>query len=509
VLDIPEGFDATWDMPNQTALVSFLDGTYDEGLGEVSFLGTTGPEANTTAYMNKLGEGSSCMTAYTAYTQAIDDDYWPATVPARLDALYCRHPTLDTVADDYAVQREGSNGTDDFKLLTFRARELGFLEVNWSKKGFAELQFSRNVALDRQFYYADDDFDADDITLVEVAHLPDGEPTNGIRAEWDLILDNPADRFHAEYTLTETIATIDYYNGVHKFTNESATMRKIVLQDVPDSVVLEWVFNPRNGSVDFTASNLWEVGLLDQSDGERYVAWLALQSLHFDYDLALPGEESCEVPGVWVVVEFCYRIFRLDTTLDAVDADLDGLLGIYSLTDSLDNLDSGEAPDGKEFIPDWAFMMDDFDLLEVHILWDVGVALDGAFLIGLPAITFALFPTINIVLNVGTIIADFFWNDQVDEDLGTFPLPIGIPGSCPTGIWTVDIDINTVKDYVDQNPVHLFPDTGESLLDDMSTFTLIPFLPIDLCASPDIIDVHIKLDVPGFHRFPDHPTLFP
>jgi len=74
--------------------------------------------------------------------------------------------------------------------------------------------------------------------------------------EWDLVLD-PGDRFHVEYTLTESIDVIDYYDGTHDFGNLSQSMQKIVLDNIPESVVLEWLFESRQGSLDFTASNPW------------------------------------------------------------------------------------------------------------------------------------------------------------------------------------------------------------------------------------------------------------
>jgi len=513
VLDIPEGFNAAWDTPNKTARLSFIDGSYDEGLGEISFLATTGAGANATAYMNSLGVDSTCMVDYSPYTQAIDGDYWPASVPGRLDALYCRHPTLDTVADDYAVQRKGANATDNFNLTAFKVREIGLFAINWTATdGFAHLEFSRNVALDRAFIYIADDFGTDAITVAEASHLPDGEANNFIHAEWDFVL-LPGERNRINYTLTEVVPFIDYYSGVHNRANLSASMRKAVLQDLPEEVSLEWLFGNRTGSADFNASSPWELGVLEQTGGKRYAGWVAMQSMHFDYDFALPGEETCNFPGSFNIAEFCYRVFRLDATLDAVGTVLDGMLGIYSLNTGLETLDSSEVPDGNEFIPDFAFMMDDFDILEVHVLWDVGAAVNGLLFLagGIPIPEFMLAPTVTITLNVGTIVADFFWNDKVDESLVSgVPLPFFfVPNPCPTSIWTVDIKINTVKDYVDQNPVHLFPLAGASFLDDHTTGSYSPPDLVFPCLPPEFITLHISFDIPGFHRAVDHPTLFP
>ncbi|HKZ48396.1 MAG TPA: hypothetical protein VJ397_06370, partial [Thermoplasmata archaeon] len=130
---------------------------------------------------------------------------------------------------------------------------------------------------------------------------------------------------------------------------------------------------------------------------------------------------------------------------------------------------------------------------------------------GVPIVDFSLLPSVNIVLNVGAVVADFFWNDKVDEELmKDIPLPFFfLPNPCPITLWTVTVEVNTVRDYVDQNPVHLFPSTGASLLDDSSTFSYSPPNPVIPCAPPEMIGANIVLDVPGFHRFPDHPSLFP
>jgi len=461
--------------------------------------------------------------AYSAYTQAIDAGYWPANnVTGRLNALHCRHPTLDTVLDDYAVQGEVTNSTEDFEVTAFRVREIGFAEVNWTAiDGFLHLEFSRNVVLGRSFIYIADDLDDDAITVVEVSNLPDGNPSNFAHAEWDFNLTG-AERNRVNYTLSEVIPFIDYYAGVHNRANLSAALRKVVLQNVPADVVLEWLFGaltgppPHRGSLDFTASDPWEVGFLEQSGGKRYAAWLALQSFHFDYDIALPGEEACSVPVVFSVFDWCYRIFRVDTAFLAVDSVMDAILGIYTLEDGLDNLDSGEVASGDEYIPEWGFMMDDFESITINAIWDVGIGVSGlSFILGIPVVELALLPDIDITLEVGTLVADYFWNDQVSEDpppLGPFP---GLPPplGCGTSIWDVSLKVNTVKDYVNQVPIHLVPITVGSLSDGIDTSASsfsIDFTTTPLCIVPvDAYSFDIVIDIPGFHGFGSHPTLFP
>jgi hypothetical protein len=48
VLDIPASVSATWNIGNKEAMLSFLGGTYDEGLGDLRFLATNGTETDTT-----------------------------------------------------------------------------------------------------------------------------------------------------------------------------------------------------------------------------------------------------------------------------------------------------------------------------------------------------------------------------------------------------------------------------------------------------------------------------
>jgi hypothetical protein len=287
---------------------------------------------------------------------------------------------------------------------------------------------------------------------------------------------------------------------------------KLLFQDVPSSVSIDYSFGNRDGFFDFVASSIWQMGYLSQDGSDRYVGWLRMQSVHFDYSFALPGEESADFSGY--DLSWGYRIFRLDSTLDAIGAQADGVLGIYNLQSGLDPLNSGTPPRASEYIPQWTFILNDFDIFAIHILWDVGVGVslgsisvdwDSASIdIDPPSIDVKILPSISIVADFN-LIADFWWNDQVYETLG--PIPI-----LPTPIISVDLGasltINKVKDYVDQNPIHLWgPVTASPVEFDMSWDWSASWEWIPPSVNIDV-NVGLTIDVPGFHRMADHPTPF-
>lgn len=500
VLDIPASASATWDMNNKVATLSFLGGTYSEGLGQLRFLATTGDETPTTNYINSLGLALPSMTDYSTFTRDIDSGYWPATV-SRFDSLYRRQPTLDTGADDYFVYRMGGG----FDVYAGKTREIGALSVDLKNPGFANLEFSRNVVLTRPFYLMMDDLDSDWMTLAEVSQLPDGLSTNSMHAEW-----NSAGG-HYGYTLSESIPFLDVYDGQHDSTSLTSRYMKLLFQGVPSSVSIDYSFGARNGYFDFVASSMWQLGYLSQDGSDRYVGWLQMQSVHFDYSFALPGEEPADFSGYdW---SWGYRIFRLDSTLQAIGAHANGVLGIYNLESGLENLLSGTPPRTSEYIPQWTFILDDFDIFDIHILWDVGIGIDFGSIsidwdeftvdIDAPSVDVKVLPSISIVADFN-LIADFWWNNQIAETLG----PIGIPTPVISFDFSASFTINDVKDYRDQNPIHLWgPVTASPVIfswdwgSSVSWEWLPPSVNID-------ISVGLTIDVPGFHRMGDHPTPF-
>ncbi len=501
VLDIPASFDAMWSVVNRQGSLSFLSGTYDQGLGEFRFLATTGNEAQTTGYINSLGIVLPSMTDYGLFTRGIDDDYWPGTVPPRFDSLYSRQPSLDTAADDYLVYRKGGG----FEVYAGRLREIGDMNADLMSPGFANLEFSRNTVLARQLYLMMDDLDSDKMTVAEVSQLPDGLPTNFLNANWD-----SADKEYG-YLLSETIPFIDIYDGQHDSTSLTSRYMKLLFQDVPVSVFIDYNFTDREGFFDFIASSIWQMGYLNQDGSNRYVGWLQLQSLHFDYSFALPGEEPADFDGYdW---DWSYRIFRLDTTLDAIGADADGVLGIYNRKSGLDPLDSGTTPRASEYIPQWTFILDDFDIFDIHILWDVGVGINFGGIeidwtefsidVEAPSVDVLVLPSISIFADFH-LIADFWWNNQIVEVLG----PILIPFPVLSFTFNGSLTINEVKDYVNQRPMHLWgPLTASPII-----FSWGWGFDADWIWEPPSvnlkINVDLTIDVPGFHRMGDHPTPF-
>ncbi len=498
ILDVPESVRATWNLNNQSAVLNFLDGTYDEGLGEFRFLATTGDQIPTENFMNGLSTVYSCLTDYSAYSETIDDRYWPNTVPSRLDALYCRAPSLDTGADDYAVFREGNMTVDEPDVYSVRVREIGLMNFKLTNDdGFVLLEFSRNLALNRQLYFISDDYDNDKMTLGEVSRLPDGLALNRIRAEWDVSGN------HYEYQLTEPIAYIDAYMGPHNTQSQTNKYTKLVLADVPSSVEIDYNFGSTAGFFDFVASDVWEAGILYQKSGKRYVGWIQMQSLHFDYSYALPGTESC---SFGMDFEFCYRIFRLDATLDAYPGDADGIFGIYDRMSGPETLiGGGPAPGANEYVPDWAFILKDFDIVDIHVLWDVGAGID----IDPLSVDVKVFPHVAIEADF-QIQVDYFWNDQkvMSGGIDNFPFPL-LPLPCVLTDFSASLTINSVKDYRDQNPIHLWPWHGPDspvIFGWNSGWSKGPTF--EKPCRDFVLFVDVVVDVPGFHRFHDHLTPF-
>lgn len=499
ILDIPESIESDWDIGDKEFTLSFTDGTYDEGLGEFRFLITTDEETPTENYINSLATGSSCMTEYTDYTETIDDRYWPNTVPSRLDDLYCRHPTLNPGADDYALYRTGYDGVDDITLYAIRVRELALLDLKLKRsEGFVDLEFSRNVALARQFYFISDNFDTDKMTLAEISALPDGQSTNSFFAEWD----KPDG--HYAYDLSEVIPYIDAYYGERESDSLTSDYVKLVLRDVPSEVSLDYELefgSSGEGYIYFVASSTWEAGILYQHGGWRYVAWLQMRSLWFDYSYAGPGEESCDHGYKW---EVCYRVFRLDLVLDA-DVEADGILGIYDRKNDPKELvhdDPSPSPGDQEYIPQWTFILDNFDILELHPIWDIWIGADPVALPPYLDVGWGVLPHIDIVADLHLMI-DYFWNKRYSIDLLSvwvpgLPNPL-IPGCCE---WDVKIRLNKYQDYRDQKPIHLWP------LDlEIDEFPLTFGIEHDY---HDLIymDITFTINVPGFHRKNDHRTPF-
>ncbi len=504
VLDAPESVRASWNLNNKSAVLNFLDGNYNEGLGEFRFLATDGEQTPTENYINDLGVALSCMTEYSPYTETIDDRYWPNTVPGRLDALYCRQPVLDTGADDYAVSREGNMSVNQPNVTAIRVREVGLINFKLSRNdGFILLEFSRNLVLNRQLYFISDDYDADKMTVGEVSRLPDGEPLNRARAEWDV-----QGNYYA-YQLSETIDYIDAYMGPHNTQSESTTYTKLLLADVPASVEIDYSFGSTDGFFDFIASSAWEAGILYQkSSGKRYVGYLQLQSLHFDYSFALPGTEDCTFGMDY---EFCYRVFRLDTTLDAYPIDADGILGIYDHKGSPDSLiPAGPAPSGGEYIPEWAFILKDFDIIDIHVLWDVGAGINIDICCP-PDVSIAVnvFPHVSIETDF-KVVVDYFWNDQVklSGGLNNFPFPL-LPLPCVLTDFSASLTINTIEDYRDQNPIHLWPlHLGDSPVTFGASLHVTDGPTFEHPCRDWTVALDLTMNVPGFHRFHDHLTPF-
>ncbi len=492
VKSIPASVSASWDTSSKKATLSFTN-PYSQGLGEFKLLATSGDVSPTNAYINSLSN-SGCYTDYGAFTQMIDQHYWPSTVPSRLNSLYCRNPSLDTGANDYGVYRTGGG----FDVYALRVRELGLLDLDLnSASGHVTVEFSRNVALSRQLYFISDDQGGDNQVVGDVSELPNGQPTNSFHAEWD------QGAGHYAYALSQGIPYIDAYIGQHATTSLTSKYTKLLLVNTPETASFDYAFGNRGGHADFNASSVFEAGILVQDGSTRYVGYVQLQSLHFDYSFALPGEESCSIGGY--TIDICYRIFRFDSSLNAVSSTADGVLGIYTLSSGLDPLTEGTTPRAQEYIPEWTFILDNFQTFQVHVKWDVGIGIGvGNGTIGVDV---SLLPTITVVAGLNLVV-DFFWNDQavLGGNLPTIPLPV--PG-CIDTVLGATLTVNAVKDYVDQNPLHIWPVTG------VSPITL-DGPHITTSGGPSLTDPcndwHITLtetiDIPGLHRFGDHPTPF-
>ena len=116
----------------------------------------------------------------------------------------------------------------------------------------------------------------------------------------------------------------------------------------------------------------------------------------------------------------------------------------------------------------------------------------------------ACFPNMDITADFNLIV-DFWWNDQVTASLGPigFVIPI-IPVIYVE--FSASFTINAVKDYVDQNPIHLWgPWTSDPVIFscdwDSDWDCYVVYFEAD-------VSVDLTIDVPGFHRTGDHPTSF-
>jgi len=518
-LDIPADITASWNVDTEVVTLNFIGGTYNEGLGEFRFLATTGGKTPTEDYINSLGTALPSMTDYSDFTKGIDSGYWP-WVNAQLVALYTRHPTLDTGADDYFVYRTGGG----FDVYGGKLREIGLINADLKDPGFADLEFSRNLVLARPLYLMMDDLDSDSMTLAELSQLPDGLATNSVHVEWDRttrVWDGTTSSYYA-YELSESIPYIDIYSGQHDSTSLTSEYTKLLFADVPTSVSINYAFLDRIGFLDFIASSVWQMGFLNQDGDDRYVGWLSLQSLHFDYSFALPGEEPSSFETDYDLGAG-YRIFRLDTTLDAYPVNAQGVLGIYSLESGLESLDTGEVPGASEYIPEWTFILSNFDYFEAHILWDIGIGIDFggidvdwsnlSFDITLAHLDVGLFPTVDIDGGLN-LIADFWWNSQWAKSLPAIPVFV-----VPTLPYVyvdmgASLTANTVKDYVNKDPIHLWPVTTADAIDFGSSlpethhWDTVEILGVEIPVGLHVtLTVTVTIDVPGFHRMWDHPTL--
>ncbi|UCD18890.1 MAG: hypothetical protein JSU64_05535, partial [candidate division WOR-3 bacterium] len=162
---LPEDVNADWDLGARAVTIVFTDAAFTGGLGEAFILMTTMDETDTTNYINSLDiNPADCMTSYSGYEEEIDERYWPGTtLENNLRATYCRNPELNTAQDDYFVYRTGAGD----RVFTARIRELHEVDVDLGNSaGYAEIEWTPDVVLDRELYLRMEDVDLGDDDLV-------------------------------------------------------------------------------------------------------------------------------------------------------------------------------------------------------------------------------------------------------------------------------------------------------------------------------------------------------
>jgi hypothetical protein len=479
--DLPENVEVDWDMSARQGSIYFTDGAFAGGLGEAFVLATTMNEADTTTYINSLDiDPTVCMTTYSEYEEAIDDRYWPGTtLENNLKATYCRNPELNTALDDYVVFREGTGDT----VFTARIRELHSVDISLVDEiGFAEIQFTPGVTTDRQLYVRSEDVDPgdDNLILVELSELPNSVGDNYFRAEYNRITN-----FYS-FESSEIIDFIDVYYGTRDTTSQ--TLNWTLSYDLDDI---------HEGFLEFVISSNFEIGVVIQQSNARYAGWMEVTGIRFDYLFFGPGD----LPTTY---DIGYYITRIDIDIHTLPwpggNDINGIFGIYTLKNNpADLVGPALAAPPNAYIPEWTFMLCDFQQFAVFVDWDVGITLRSA-----PAeLDIGLFPTVAIVLDF-SLVVDFWWNEAHTINLGTIGV---VPFPFPYARIDGTIELNPHPDYIENSPMHLLPFAGGPLvtfaLDDSAwEFHLAHLNPLE---GPHWhIPLTLSINVPGTHNFGDH-----
>lgn len=438
--DLPAKWDAVWSGEVRLESRDQFDNPAPMGQVNVLLSKTNDPTENANSLA--LFDTDGFKVGRSAFQEEVDNRYWPGGVEDALADLYGDAERLDA-GEDHVVTRGGS----DFVSVQFT----GFQKIALTPQpGGGTFEFNAPVPGLHPLYVGLED--GGDFTSLQFENIPD---------HLLLTVDIPGQFVDVTWTddVMSSIGEIDLFKGpVNAGDGDSAS--RFVINDTPDQVTLSWNFGFPNGGVTFDASQEFQLLFLDQSGGsDRLVAGLELEDFHLGYGLELFSFDVAEtidtvVLGEWPVA---WDLARFSAGFTAAPG-VDGFLGLYEFIDSPANLNTGTAPSGGEFVPQYTLMMD--DLTDVSVSF--GLILDPLSLIGLGVGDFPLIPPISLDVDVN-ISADFvfdLWsNTETNENLVT------IPGEAMAiitlGGITEDWDIGFLNhaDYVENDPFHIWPIT--------------------------------------------------
>jgi hypothetical protein len=439
-------------------------------LGQISALLSTDRAAN--AIDSKLepftqGEGGARIH-YSPYLQEIDTRYLNAggsgSVTPRLDELYNQAQVLNN-GEDHVVARV-VGGALDIASLQFSGFQK--LLVDPEKDG-GTYEFRKPVAGVSPFFVGAGINDT--FAMIQIDNIPDL-----VR----LVTNTPANdiTFHVEDDApppagsVSHIGDVDIYIGPAPTAADGDAAARVIMKDVPDDVHIFWGFGFPSGSVNFDASDEFQLLFLAQDGGTRLAGALQLEDLQLGYDVGIDVHFDVDWFGpvpTSLNLNILTATAGIDNDVDdssiAANPDkpgVDGFFSLYSMTGSPSNPQpAGPAHASSEYVPSVSFLMKDFR--EFSLTLEAGIEIIPAF----------LSPNLDLTTNlVGDFVFDF-WAGEVN-------LATNFDGDDAP-----EFGFLNIKDYIDNTPIHLVP--GDELI----------------FANP-IPGSDFVFTFVGLHRFDDH-----